>query len=204
VRLGAAGEASDSSADAPPEGIQPIGVDELDEIFAQVEAIRRERKALHAALSSAYRAVDTLAQELGASSVSELIAGINRGDLQVGVKIVLEGGKPKVVPTAGLTGDAARVVGAFDALSKAVSKVQVSVPAMAKSAKRLVDETQELIKSGPDALKKARIPPTKIPAALKALKNNIAVTAAVPQELSSTLSAAVKLAQALNPASANH
>jgi hypothetical protein len=204
VRLGAAGGASDdgSAADEPAEGIQSIGVEELDAVFAQVEAIRREREALHAKLSEAYRAIDRLAKELGASSATEFIAGINRGDVRVGVRIVLEGGKPKVLPTAAVTGEVAQVVEAFDALSQAVTSVQSSVPSMAKSAKRLVEETQELIKSGPEVIRKARIPPSKIPTALKALKNNIAVTAAVPAELSTTLSAAVKLAKLLIPAGA--
>lgn len=200
VRLGRANADGSASSDELPEGIQPIGVEELDEIFAQVEAIRREREKLHKALSSAYRAVDSLAQELGADSVADLIAGIKQGDIQVGVQLILEGGKPKVVPTAALTGETEEIVGAFDALNKAISAVQASVPAMVKSAKRLVDETKGLVQSGPDVLKKARIPPMKIPAALKALKHNIAVTAAVPQELQTTVDASIKLLKLITPA----
>jgi hypothetical protein len=64
-----------------------------------------------------------------------------------------------------------------------------------QKAKELVAQAQETVKAGPSMLKDAGIPPREIPNALKALKGNVQVTAALPAELQATLKEALGLVQ---------
>jgi hypothetical protein len=193
-RFGKAQE-GDSGSDEKPEGIQHIGVPELDALFKKVEAIRQERERLHRALEQARRSVEALASQLGAGSAADLVAGIRSGGVDLGVQITIDGGRPKVTPSATLEGEAAAAAKAIEDLSNAAQKVKQSVPALVKKAKELVAQAQETVKAGPSMLKDAGIPPKEIPNALKALKGNVQVTAALPAELQATLKEALGLVQ---------
>lgn len=182
------GERSPSSEDG--DGIRDTGVEKIDELFTQVESIHEELTDLEASLTAAVEDANRAARGVGANSMSEVLAGLASGDLNLSLEVSLSNGRPKITPTAELSGEVKDIADALEGTYAAAEGVREAVPALIEKSKKLADAAQALAKDAPNIARSSGLSPMQVPKTVSNIQHNVKVSVELPGQLADTLSAA--------------
>jgi len=180
------GGSRSSESDSESLEIEETGIAAVDDVFAEVQAIKDELSELQEQFDAAEKALEEISDEWKEKSLMELLERA-RSEVSLNFEIRMEGDTPRVRPTAHAEGQTKKLVDALDQLAVAASATVAAGPKILSRSRAVAEKAQGLAEQAPQLAKDSGLSPLEIPSALRALKGNLSITVRLPGDVETTV-----------------